>query len=130
MPGRLACPHPREFGDMWVAVIALSVLVGTGSATPWRPKRHLHRRVPLLQLGRDVWQRIYHRQHSWQDCRHTLLVPLTGFLLGTYGLWTGQSWWRLLLALAWVASIVVVLRSWRVMPTFSYVGALTRLRAR
>jgi hypothetical protein len=52
------------------------------------------------------------------------LAPLVGFLVGTYGLWTGEPWWRPVLAVAAVASIVAVLPWWRVMPMISYLGAL------
>jgi hypothetical protein len=52
------------------------------------------------------------------------LVPLVGFLVGTYGLWTGETWWRPVLAASAVVSIVAVLPWWRVMPTISYLGAL------
>jgi hypothetical protein len=49
---------------------------------------------------------------------------LAGFLIGTYGLWTGQEWWRPVLVVASVASIVAALPWWGVMPTVSYLGAL------
>ena len=52
------------------------------------------------------------------------LIPLVGFLIGTYGLWTGQEWWRPVLAVASIASIMSVLPWWGVMPTFSYLGAI------
>ena len=52
------------------------------------------------------------------------IVPLLGFLAGTYGLWTGADWWRPVLAAAAVVSIAVVLPWWNVMPAFSYVGAI------
>jgi hypothetical protein len=52
------------------------------------------------------------------------LVPLVGFLLGSYGLWIDASWWRPVLAVSAVVSIAVVLPWWNVMPTFSYLGAL------
>lgn len=52
------------------------------------------------------------------------LVPMVGFLLGTYGLWTGESWWRPVLAASSVVSIAAVLPWWGVMPVFSYLGAL------
>jgi hypothetical protein len=52
------------------------------------------------------------------------LIPMVGFLAGTYGLWVGQEWWRPVLAVASVASIAVVLPWWGVMPTFSYLGAI------
>lgn len=52
------------------------------------------------------------------------LVPLAGFLIGTYGLWTGQPWWQPVLAVSAIVSIIAVLPWWNVMPTFSYLGAL------
>jgi hypothetical protein len=52
------------------------------------------------------------------------LIPLVGFVLGTYGLWTGQVWWRPVLIVSAVVSIVAVLPWWNVMPRFSYLGAL------
>jgi hypothetical protein len=52
------------------------------------------------------------------------LIPLAGFLIGTYGLWTAQEWWRPVLATSAIVSIVAVLPWWNVMPTFSYLGAL------
>jgi len=52
------------------------------------------------------------------------IVPLLGFLAGTYGLWTGADWWRPVLAAAAVVSIAVVLPWWNVMPAFSYIGAI------
>lgn len=52
------------------------------------------------------------------------LIPLVGFLLGSYGLWVDASWWRPVLGVSAVVSIVAVLPWWSVMPTFSYLGAL------
>jgi len=52
------------------------------------------------------------------------IVPLLGFLAGTYGLWTGADWWRPVLAAAAIVSIAVVLPWWSVMPAFSYIGAI------
>jgi hypothetical protein len=52
------------------------------------------------------------------------LIPVAGFLLGTYGLSTGQEWWRPVLIASAVLSIVAVLPWWNVMPRFSYLGAL------
>jgi hypothetical protein len=52
------------------------------------------------------------------------LVPLAGFLLGTYGLWAGEPWWRPMLAASAVVSIAAVLPWWGVMPMFSYLGAI------
>ena len=52
------------------------------------------------------------------------LIPLVGFLVGSYGLWIDASWWRPVLGVSAVVSIVVVLPWWSVMPTFSYLGAL------
>jgi hypothetical protein len=52
------------------------------------------------------------------------LIPLVGFVLGTYGLWTGQGWWRPVLIVSAVVSLVAVLPWWNVMPRFSYLGAL------
>jgi hypothetical protein len=52
------------------------------------------------------------------------LIPLAGFLLGTYGLWIGAPWWRGVLAVSAIVSIMVVLPWWGVMPAFSYLGAL------
>ena len=52
------------------------------------------------------------------------LVPMLGFVLGTYGFWTDAAWWRPVTAVSAAVSIVAVLPWWKVMPTFSYVGAL------
>jgi hypothetical protein len=52
------------------------------------------------------------------------LLPMVGFVLGTYGLWTDQEWWRPVLAASAVVSIFAVLPWAGVMPTFSYLGAL------
>lgn len=52
------------------------------------------------------------------------LVPLVGFLAGTYGLWIGADWWRPVLAVASIVSIAVILPWWTVMPAFSYIGAI------
>lgn len=52
------------------------------------------------------------------------LIPLAGFLLGTYGLWVDATWWRPVLAVSAVVSIVAVLPWWKVMPAVSYLGAL------
>ena len=52
------------------------------------------------------------------------LVPLVGFLAGTYGLWIGADWWRPVLAAASIVSIAVILPWWSVMPAFSYIGAI------
>src|SRR5690242_16883687 len=51
------------------------------------------------------------------------LIPLVGFLAGTYGLWIGAEWWRPVLTAAAIVSIGVVLPWWNVMPAFSYIGA-------
>ena len=42
------------------------------------------------------------------------IVPLLGFLAGTYGLWTGADWWRPVLAAAAIVSIAVVLPWWSI----------------
>jgi hypothetical protein len=52
------------------------------------------------------------------------LVPLVGFLAATYGLWTGAAWWRPVMVVSAVVSIIAILPWWRVMPAFSYLGAL------
>lgn len=52
------------------------------------------------------------------------LLPLVGFLVGTYGLWFGLPWWRPVLGASAVVSIVAVLPWWGVMPTISYLGAI------
>jgi len=52
------------------------------------------------------------------------ILPMLGFLAGTYGLWTGADWWRPVLAAAAIVSIAVVLPWWNVMPAFSYIGAI------
>lgn len=52
------------------------------------------------------------------------ILPLVGFLAGSYGLWTGMDWWRPVLVASAVVSIVAVLPWWGVMPMFSYLGAL------
>ena len=52
------------------------------------------------------------------------LVPLVGFLLGTYGFWADTAWWRPVTAVSAAVSIVAVLPWWKVMPPFSYIGAL------
>ena len=50
------------------------------------------------------------------------LIPLVGFVIGTYGLWTGQEWWRPVLIVSANVSIVAVLPWWNVMPRFSLPG--------
>jgi hypothetical protein len=52
------------------------------------------------------------------------LVPLVGFVVASYGLWTDAPWWRPLMAVSAVVSIVAILPWWNVMPAFSYLGAL------
>ena len=52
------------------------------------------------------------------------IAPLVGFLLGTYGFWADAAWWRPVTAVSAAVSIVAVLPWWKVMPPFSYVGAL------
>lgn len=52
------------------------------------------------------------------------LFPMVGFVLGTYGLWVDASWWRPVLVVSAVVSITAILPWWKVMPTFSYLGAL------
>jgi hypothetical protein len=120
-----AWPHPMEFDDMWIAVVALSVLVGHGLGHAMAPQAAFappgafpRNSVGMFGDGFTIVST------AGKSIAVLWLLPLVGFLLGTYGLWTGQSWWRPLLGLASVASIVVVLPWWRVMPTFSYIGAL------
>jgi hypothetical protein len=52
------------------------------------------------------------------------LVPMVGFVVASYGFWTDAAWWRPLMAVSAVVSIVAVLPWWNVMPAFSYLGAL------
>jgi hypothetical protein len=52
------------------------------------------------------------------------LVPMVGFVVASYGFWTDAAWWRPLMAVSAVVSIVSVLPWWNVMPAFSYLGAL------
>jgi hypothetical protein len=44
--------------------------------------------------------------------------------LGTYGLWVDATWWRPVLAISAVVSIVAVLPWRNVMSAVSYLGAL------
>ena len=52
------------------------------------------------------------------------LLPMVGFVVASYGFWTDAAWWRPLMAISAVVSIVAILPWWNVMPAFSYLGAL------
>ena len=49
---------------------------------------------------------------------------MVGFVVASYGFWTDAAWWRPLMAISAVVSIVAILPWWNVMPAFSYLGAL------
>jgi|GEM_PF-1313646 len=110
---------------MWIAVVALCVLVGHGLGHIMAPQAAFAPPGALPRNSAGMFGSGFTIvSPAGKSIAILWLVPLAGFLVGTYGLWTGQSWWRPLLALAAVVSIVVVLPWWRVMPTFSYLGAL------
>ena len=110
---------------MWIKIAVLAVLIGHGLGHVMAPQaafvppgafpRHAHAIV-----GSDLTI----ASSAGKGLALLWLVPLVGFLIGTYGLWTGQDWWRPVLAVASIASIMSVLPWWGVMPTFSYLGAI------
>jgi hypothetical protein len=110
---------------MWVRVALLALLIGHGLGHAMAPQAAFappgaFPRSAHAVLGPDLTI----VSPAGKGLALLWLIPLAGFLIGTYGLWTGQEWWRPLLAIASVASIVAVLPWWGVMPTFSYLGAL------
>jgi hypothetical protein len=110
---------------MWIKVAVLAVLIGHGLGHVMAPQAAF---APPGALPRDahaiIGSDLTIVSTGGKGFALLWLVPLAGFLLGTYGLWTGQAWWRPVLAVASMASIASVLPWWGVMPTFSYLGAI------
>jgi hypothetical protein len=110
---------------VWIKVAILAVLIGHGLGHVMAPQAAF---VPPGALPRNAHTIIGSNLTIVSPAGKSLaliwLVPLAGFLIGTYGLWTGQDWWRPVLAVASIASIMSVLPWWGVMPTFSYLGAI------
>jgi hypothetical protein len=110
---------------MWIKVAVLAVLIGHGLGHVMAPQAAF---APPGALPRSASAIIGSGLTIVSPAGKSLallwLIPMVGFLAGTYGLWVGQEWWRPVLAVASVASIAVVLPWWGVMPTFSYLGAI------
>jgi hypothetical protein len=110
---------------MWIKVALLAVLIGHGLGHVMAPQAAF---APPGALPRNASAIIGSGLTIVSPAGKSLallwLIPMVGFLAGTYGLWTGQEWWRPVLAVASVASIAAVLPWWGVMPTFSYLGAI------
>lgn len=115
----------RELFEMWIKFAVLAVLVGHGLGHVMAPQAAFAPPGALPRNARAIiGSDLTIVSSAGKGLALLWLVPLAGFLLGTYGLWTGQEWWRPVLAVASIASIVVVLPWWGVMPTFSYLGAI------
>lgn len=111
--------------EMWIKVAVLAVLIGHGLGHVMAPQAAF---VPPGALPRNahaiIGSDLTIVSPAGKGLALLWLVPLAGFLIGTYGLWTGQEWWRPVLAVASLVSIVAVLPWWGVMPAFSYLGAI------
>jgi hypothetical protein len=116
--------RPRRF-EMWIKVAILAVLIGHGLGHVMAPQAAF---VPPGALPRNshaiIGSGLTIVSPAGKSLALLWLIPMMGFLAGSYGLWTGQEWWRLVLGVASLASIAVVLPWWGVMPAFSYVGAI------
>jgi hypothetical protein len=110
---------------MWIKIAVLAVLIGHGLGHLMAPQAAF---APPGALPRNAHAIIGSSLTIVSPAGKSLallwLIPMLGFVAGTYGLWTGQEWWRPLLVVASIASIVAVLPWWGVMPTFSYLGAI------
>jgi hypothetical protein len=110
---------------MWIKLAVLAVLIGHGLGHVMAPQAAF---APPGALPRNASAIIGSGLTIVSPAGKSLallwLIPMVGFLAGAYGLWTGQEWWRPVLAAASVASIAAVLPWWGVMPTFSYLGAI------
>jgi hypothetical protein len=110
---------------MWIKLAGLAVLIGHGLGHAMAPQAAF---LPPGALPRNAHAIIGSSLTIVSPAGKSLallwLIPMVGFLAGTYGLWTGQEWWRPVLVVASVASIAAVLPWWGVMPTFSFLGAI------
>jgi hypothetical protein len=110
---------------MWIKIAVLAVLIGHGLGHVMAPQAAC---APPGALPRNAHAIIGPSLTIVSPAGKSLaliwLIPLVGFLIGSFGLWTGQDWWRPVLAVASIASIVAVLPWWGVMPSFSYLGAI------
>jgi hypothetical protein len=109
---------------MLLKLVAAAVLIAHGLGhvmapqAAFAPPGAFPRAAPMVATGLTI------TSSSGKAMSLLWLVPMIGFLLGTYGLWTGESWWRPVLAASSVISIAAVLPWWGVMPVFSYLGAV------
>ena len=109
---------------MPLKLIAALVLAGHGIGhlmapqAAFLPPGALPRNAPGLLAGTTIVS------NAGKAMSVLWLLPLVGFVVATYGFWTGTAWWRPLMAASAVISIVAVLPWWNVMPAFSYLGAL------
>jgi len=110
---------------MWIKIAVLALLIGHGLGHVMAPQAAF---MPPGALPRNAHAMIGSRltivSRAGKGLALLWLIPMAGFLIGTYGLWTGQEWWRPVLAVASMVSIMSVLPWWGVMPTFSFLGAL------
>jgi hypothetical protein len=110
---------------MWIKIAVLAVLIGHGLGHVMAPQAAF---VPPGAFPRKahaiIGSGLTIVSSAGKGLALLWLVPLAGFLIGTYGLLTGQDWWRPVLAVASIASIMSVMPWWGVMPTFSYLGAI------
>ena len=110
---------------MWIKVVVLAVLIGHGLGHAMGPQAAF---LPPGALPRNAHAIIGSSLTIVSPAGKSLaliwLIPMVGFLIGSFGLWTGQEWWRPVLAVASIASIAAVLPWWGVMPTISYLGAI------
>ena len=115
----------RGLFEMWIKLAVLAVLIGHGLGHAMAPQAAF---LPPGALPRNAHAIIGSSLTIVSPVGKSLallwLIPLVGFVAGTYGLWTGQEWWRPVLAVASIASIAAVLPWWGVMPAFSYLGAI------
>jgi hypothetical protein len=110
---------------MWIKVVVFAVLIGHGLGHAMAPQAAF---APPGAFSRSahaiVGSGLTIVSPAGKRMSLLWLIPLAGFLIGSYGLWTGQEWWRPVLAAASIVSMVAVLPWWGVMPVFSYLGAL------
>src|SRR6202521_4369358 len=115
----------RELFEMWIKLAVLAVLIGHGLGHVMAPQAAF---APPGAFPRNAHAIIGSSLTIVSPAGKSLallwLIPMVGFLIGTFGLWTGQDSWRPVLAAPSRASIVAVLPWWGVMPAFSYLGAL------
>jgi hypothetical protein len=109
---------------MFVKLIIAAILVGHGIGHAMAPQAAFippgafPRGAQMVATGMTI------TSQGGKALSTLWILPIMGFLIGTYGLWTGAAWWRPTLAVSAMVSLVVVLPWWGVMPVVSYLGAV------